>query len=289
MMAQNGLPKFIERGVRRCSMRIIPFEFPDTWDYLNLIPINDLHIGDPRVQLPLFRRFIKAVAEDERAFVLLNGDNLNNAIKTSISNVYNEQMPPNEQRKFLAGELLPIKDKILIAVDGNHEYRTKKEVDLSAVEWLCDQLKIENQYIQTKDKTTPLYFEDEAFVKISLGKGKDGKRVTYGIYLTHGAGGGGRLGSSVNKAEDTVLLIEGADCICVGHVHKKGASAPGYRRMDLRNNKVTEHSKLVVVSSHWSNYGGYAARKMLRPSAKGSVPIRLDGREKKLLATVEAS
>lgn len=37
---------------------------------------------------------------------------------------------------------------------------------------------------------------------------------------------------------------------------------------------------LYVVSSSFQDFGGYAAKKMMRPSALGSTPIYLSGREK---------
>lgn len=253
---------------------IIPYEFPEDWDSIEIFPLSDLHIGDPKADIPMFRKFVAMIKERPNRFLLYNGDNLNNAIKTSVSNVYNETMNPNEQRKWLAAELDQIRDRFLCFVCGNHEYRSKKDVDLSAVEWLADKL------------GCPYYSDDEAALKISLGKGENGKRVTYGLYVTHGNGGGKYVGGAMNNVENLALTIEGADVVVVGHVHKKAASKPAVRVMDLQNNVMRQKDKLCVISSHWADFGGYAARKMYRPSSKGSVPIILSGREKLAQAVI---
>lgn len=261
-------------GERSGKLKIITYNFPKHWNNMEIFSLSDLHIGDPRVDIKLFRNFVQMIKEQPNRYVIYNGDNLNNAIKTSVSNVYNETMNPNEQRKWLAAELELIRDRFLCFVCGNHEYRSKKEVDISPVEWLAEKL------------GCPHYYEDEAALKISLGQGENGKRITYGLYVTHGAGGGRYVGSAINNVENLALTIEGADVVIVGHVHKKAASKPSVRVMDLHNNKVTEKDKLCVISSHWSDFGGYAARKMLRPSSKGSVPIILDGRKKYAYAII---
>lgn len=71
-----------------------------------------------------------------------------------------------------------------------------------------------------------------------------------------------------------------SDIYIVGHTHKKTAHKAKYLMPDLKNNVVREIDMLYVISSSWQNFGGYARQKMMRPSALGSVPIILSGKEK---------
>jgi UDP-2,3-diacylglucosamine pyrophosphatase LpxH len=256
-------------------MKIIPFAFPEEWAELELYPLNDLHIGDPKTDLSLFRRFVNHIKEKPNRIIVCVGDLINNAIKTSVSNVYNETMPPNEQRKFIVEELRPIKDRILCFVSGNHEYRSKKDVDLNPVEWIADKLGIEH------------YSEDEMALKISVGKSTvNGKPIPYGIYLTHGNGGGKRPGSALNNLELLALTLENVDIIIIGHAHKRIGYRFTCRSFDYQNKRLTPVEKLCVVSSAWQEYGGYAVRKMMIPGCKGTEPIILSGKEKKARAMI---
>ena len=54
---------------------------------------------------------------------------MNNATKTSVSNVYAETMRPREQKRKLVEMLTPLRDKILVATPGNHERRSIRDVD----------------------------------------------------------------------------------------------------------------------------------------------------------------
>lgn len=256
-------------------MNIIPFDFSPDWDQIELYPLNDLHIGDPKTDMKLFQNFVKFIKEKPNRLIVCVGDLLNNALKSSVSNVYNEVMNPNEQRKWLATELNPIRDRILCMVSGNHEYRSKKDVDLDPIEWLADKLGVK------------YYSEEEMALKISFGKDKmHNKRISYSIYLTHGSGGGKRPGSALNNIELLAMSLENVDIVVIGHVHKRIGYRFSVRSFDNYNNKVSQTERLCVVSGSWQDYGGYAARKMLIPGVKGYEPIILNGKEKKAKAVI---
>lgn len=256
-------------------MDIIEVRLSEEFESVELFPLSDLHIGDPKTDKRMFKEFINHILAAPNRFIIYNGDNMNNAIKSSVSNVYNEEMNPREQKKWLQTELEPVKDRILVFVEGNHEARTSKETDQRVVEDIADHLgKVE------------LYREDEAYIKLAFGKiPRSGNPVCYTIYVTHGGCGGKRPGSSLNNLELVALGTE-ADIYIMGHTHKKMAYKNAVRKADLHNNRITEQERLFVISSHWSSFGGYAAKKMLNPSAKGSVPIILYGKAKKMEAVI---
>jgi UDP-2,3-diacylglucosamine pyrophosphatase LpxH len=255
-------------------MKIIECNLSREFDSIELLPLADLHVGDSKMKLNYFKEFIEYVQAQPNRYVLCGGDLMNNAIKSSVSNVYNESMPPSQQKKWLKTELKPIADRILVFVEGNHEARTSKDTDMRPTEDLAEYFNKGNAYV-----------EDEAILKITFGSRHKGsnKRQCYSVYITHGSGGGKRPGSALNNMEMLALGTE-ADIYIMGHVHKKIAYKNGYRKLNLYRNKVTETERLFVYTSHWSEFGGYAAKKLFTPSALGTVPIILYAHKKKMEA-----
>jgi predicted MPP superfamily phosphohydrolase len=242
---------------------------------VELYPLSDLHVGNRYSDIDHFRKFLEFILEKPNRFIIFNGDNANNAIKSGVSNVYHETMPPSKQKKFLIGELKCVKDRILCFVEGNHEARSTKDVDQSIVEDIATALGKEE-----------LYREDEAFLKLCFGTGNTStNRQCYTAYVTHGAGGGKRAGSGLNNLELLALSAD-ADMYIIGHGHKAIAHKNVIRKIDTRNNVINETLRMFVMSSSWQGFGGYASKKMLIPSAQGSVPIILSGKEKKMISVI---
>ena len=105
-------------------MTTIRARLPDTIGALKIEVMADLHIGDAHCDLPLIRERLKSVQEEPDTALILNGDILNNATKTSVSDCYSEVLPPMEQIQRAVELFEPVKDKILAVTTGNHERRT---------------------------------------------------------------------------------------------------------------------------------------------------------------------
>ena len=255
--------------------KIITLDLPTELDRAEIYPLSDLHIGDKYADLNLFRKFRDHVLAAENRFIVCIGDLANNAVKSSVSNVYNETISPREQRKWLKENLAPLADRIVVMVGGNHEERSLKDTDTDITEELADSLRIPKAYRS-----------NEAVVKVTLGKGYNGKKICYLLYCIHGTGGGKKPGASINNMLDLGLSID-CDIYIMGHTHKKTAHKNTFRRVDTRNNRITdEQERLFITTSSYTAFGGYAARGMMIPSAKGSVPVTLSGVRKELFATV---
>ena len=110
-----------KRGGRMTTIRA---RLPDTIGALKIEVMADLHIGDAHCDLPLIRERLKSVQEEPDTALILNGDILNNATKTRVSECYSEVLPPMEQIQRAVELFEPGKDKILAVTTGNHERRT---------------------------------------------------------------------------------------------------------------------------------------------------------------------
>lgn len=79
--------------------KILVADLSTDLEFIELYPISDLHIGDPTFKEKEFGQFLSYIEKTENAYVICIGDLINNAIKSSISNVYEETMPPSKQKK----------------------------------------------------------------------------------------------------------------------------------------------------------------------------------------------
>ena len=78
-------------------MQSIKVDLSRKFKTLELHTFADLHLGDRHTDMDLIKSRIKEVQEKENAYCILNGDLLNNATKTSVSDSYAEEIPPMEQ------------------------------------------------------------------------------------------------------------------------------------------------------------------------------------------------
>ena len=127
-------------------MHTIRAEYPDTWDDATVYTLADLHIGDPHAMLGLIGERLKTIEEDPRGLVVLNGDLMNTALKTSVSDVYSEVMTPMQQINYLVELLKPIKHKIIGCTCGNHEKRIYRNDGIDTMRLVCRELGIEDRY-----------------------------------------------------------------------------------------------------------------------------------------------
>lgn len=250
-------------------MKVIIRQYPHETEYLTLYPIADVHWGAAECMEREFQAYLRKIREDESAAVLLAGDLINNGIKSSVTNVYEEKYTPHQQKKDMIALLEPIKHKVVAGVRGNHEYRCVKETSTDVMDDIFSKLGIDDAYAC-----------DAGFVKISLGEKANNKPATYMIYLSHGSGGGSLLGSGLSRQDGYQMTLEGVDISVTGHTHRPTKTPSARMIFDPRNNKITKSNTLIFVCTSWLDYAGYPERAQMRPTAFHPDTIRLDGRRK---------
>lgn len=250
-------------------LKVITKKYPCEMEYLTLYPISDVHWGAKECMEREFKAYLKKIENDPSAAVLLAGDLINNGIKSSVTNVYEEKYTPHQQKKDMIAMLEPIRNKIVAGVTGNHEYRSFKETSTDITEDIFDRLGLLH-----------IYAGDAGFVKVSLGEKPNKKPATYMIYLSHGSGGGAMLGSGLSRQDAYHLSIEGVDISITGHTHKPTKTPSARLTFDSRNNNIIKNNTLIFVCTSWLDYGGYCERAQMRPTAFYPDTIRLDGTKK---------
>lgn len=244
---------------------------------VTIYPVADIHLGASEHMESAWNEFRTMILQDPDAYIVLAGDLINNATRSSVSNIFDETMRPREQKKLMTEMLTPLRDRILCAVPGNHEGRSGKDADDDPVYDIMCKLDLED-----------LYRENAAFLKIQIGDTSKGKNPTYMLTLVHGSGQGVLTGGVVNKAERFGYAIDGCDVLILGHSHKPFLTHPGKIKIDPYNNFVSVKPFHVVNCSSWLGWGGYAARKMLLPVGYVTQKLILSGHTKDVKIVVSS-
>ena len=234
-------------------------------DGITIVPLGDVHYGSKEFNSVRWHNAIKRIQDDPKCFAVLVGDMIDNGVKSSVSNVYEQTVSPREQKAWLTDELKPIRDKILAAVGGNHERRSAKEVDDDPLYDVMVRLGLEDKY------RSNIAFLSVAFVCKTIDNLRQKKtepaRVVYVFAITHGAGGGMYATSVGGRLTNFSLSLSGVDCLIVGHTHKPITFPLSRLVYDKHAQTVTQEQFNVVVASSFLDFGGYPVQKLLTPAA----------------------
>ena len=235
----------------------------------------DWHIGDKSCDMDAIREEIAYIRRTPNAYVICNGDLMNNATKNSVSDCYAEIIPPMEQLQTLCELLEPIKSRLLLLTQGNHEARTFRSdgIDLTAL--LAKQLDVYDKYVR---EGGVLFLR---FGKIS--SHNHNRKQLYSIYCTHGSGGGRKEGSKAIRLADMASIVD-CDLYCHAHSHLPIIMKQNFFRVDTSNSCVTEVEKLFVNTASQLKYGGYGQTYEFKPSSTTSPVIYLSGTKREFFA-----
>ena len=232
---------------------------------LTIIPLADAHYGSREFNEVMWHNALRKVQDDPNCYFVLVGDLIENRLKQSPGSVFEVTASPSEQKEWLYNELKPYGSKLLAAVGGNHERRSKETDDDPLYDVLCRLGKEE------------VYRPNICFMQIRLTypfKNMQKQRHVYSFAITHGAGGGQYIGSSANKVQNFGMAIEGIDCLITGHTHKP-VTFP-VSKLVLTDGKVIKRQFVVAVASSFLDYGGYPIQKLLPPAAHTTTQIILE-------------
>lgn len=258
-------------------MKIIKREL-DNFDKVEIIPISDTHIGDKCLNKSLLNKTLDYIKNTPNCYCILNGDLCNIALKNSVSDVYNEEIPPMEQLSQLCTFLEGIKDKILVVCDGNHERRITKETGISILQLACKQLKIEDRFANGRWYIY-LYFGEKVY--------GTKRKMCYTITGFHGSGGGSTYGGAVNNLMKQKQVVV-ADLYIMSHFHKRIATSdilylPDYSNAKRNGGQLIKKECCYLLSNSFVEYdNSYAENMSLIPSNTKITKAILDGRERNI-------
>lgn len=257
-------------------MKPIKRYLPKDMESVKIEIFSDLHLGSPRCKYNDIKEKISRIAAEPNTYCVILGDLINNSTKTSVGDVYSEELTPMQQIQLAVETFRPIKDKILAVTSGNHERRSYKTDGIDLLYFFCSELGIPDLY----DYTSVLLF-------LRVGKSEKiktdpNRQQTYSIYLTHGDGNGGRtVGGKANGLERRGAIVN-SDIVIAGHTHAPMTFRNAFYEIDYRNSCVKQKEQVFVNAGATLDYESYAELYGLRPSSLASPFITLSGKHKNI-------
>jgi hypothetical protein len=230
-------------------------------DAAYLVPIGDIHIGDKafgRRGLKKLQGYIAWVLEHPTARIFLMGDVFNAASRVSKTSPF--ESDSSEYRR--AVELFaPVRKQVLGAIDGNHERRVVDMFGFSPLQSFCSELDIP-------------YCGLAAVMRLRVGPEKNPE--FYHVFAHHTTGGGGSLGSAINRVVKLQDIVQGMDVYLGGHNHQL-VSGTRTVFMPTRSGVLERKVHYVDCGSYLDYQGSYAEAGMMTPGKLGSPRIRFSG------------
>lgn len=225
-----------------------------------IYPIGDLHIGSKNHADDRLDDWLGYLGRTPDVSMLNTGDNLNCALKTSVSETYDEGLTVQEGRRLLTEKFKPLAERDLIdaVIDGNHEMRVYRATGDSPNSAVCDALGIN-------------YSMASCVVRYFVGD------QVYDVYLRHGSGGGRKFGGQVNTLASQDEIID-ADVYVSGHTHTQVAFIKDHF-VKGEDGEFARKKRLFVCSGSFLSYEDYAAQAGFPPAHIGAPRIFLDGRK----------
>ena len=247
-------------------MNVIRKELGNDLEYVNLYPLADLHIGSKFFKRKELEKHLEVINSDPNGLIILNGDLVNNTVKNSVGDIYEEVLNPEEQIDLLVELFEPLKDKIIGVVTGNHEARTYRETGISILKNFCYRLGLIDVYSSISNVT---------FLSFGKSKGRDTVKQTFTIYNSHGRGGGKLIGSKANRTHNLATIMPTADLFIHSHTHAPITFKDSYVMADTRNKGVSIQNRLFVNTNAYEGFGGYGEVIGLAPSNHDNVMVKL--------------
>ena len=256
-------------------MKAIKCDLPMEHKEIAILPLADIHLGDPHSDYKRIQELLAYVRDTDNAYCVLNGDLMDAAITSSIGDTYGASLQPMEQLRECVKLFEPLKDKILAVMPGNHEYRVYRTDGIDLTEIMCSQLGIVDRYSPAS-----------AILFIRFGKDpKHGRKLCYTVFCTHGSGGGRGEGAKIKRCADLANIID-ADVYLHSHSHLPAVFKTGFFRADPNNSSFARVDKLFVNTAAMLEYGGYGEMQNYKPASLDTPLVRLDGRKKRATAAL---
>jgi predicted phosphodiesterase len=223
---------------------------------VHIYGLADWHIGSKECDMDLINKTVKTILEDPCGYAVIAGDLMDNGLKNSKTNVYEQVMQPWEQKEKVCEILRPLAKagKILCATDGNHEARSRRECDISPI-----------YDIMARFSQEDLFRPYMCLLMVQFGRcgfGRADSQNTYYGLVIHGA--------SRNKHRKYEMTIEPLDFSVSGHTHQPELASRGKIRIDSRGTAKQVNFKSLIVCPALK-HGGYGVQKEYEPTGTGEI------------------
>jgi hypothetical protein len=234
--------------------------FPDDLQFSKIIvvPVADVHDGAFGSLEKKFDEYLHWVARTPNVFICLVGDLLEFAHGETLHGVavHEQKVRPYTQIERMTYKLAPVAHKILWAVPGNHEKRSRK-FDIDPLEIICDRLDIP-------------YFKRSVYVDIMW------NGYVYDFFCRHGVTGSQTKGGKLNAASKPLSWQDFTMFTIMAHVHDAMVNSIPRVCRDRVNFDLVEKKQYVIICSSFLGYfGTYAEDAEYSPGSVGAIACKL--------------
>ncbi len=253
---------------------VIPFEkYGQT---IPLVPFGDVHRFSPNCHEQKWLEFVKTIKKERgKAYYLGMGDyddmyseteryemkvaKLHGSSKASLNEYYKNRV------KDLTKELLPMKNRIIGLIEGNHF--TNLDSGISTTQYMCEQLRCR-------------YLGVSCFIRLIFHHQSTGDRTILDIWAHHGKGASRLHGSSINTVQNMTEAAH-AGVYLMGHDHKKGCmflsrlELVGVTKLRMRSQKIMLGRTGSFLRGYVPGKSSYVAKMGLNPTDLGVIRIML--------------
>lgn len=254
-------------------MLTIKFELPES-ETVELVPIGDVHLGNPLCSESDFKRTIDYILEEPEdpkcaRICLLNGDLTESVTRTSKGDPFEMTYTPSVQMAMIIKYLLPLTEtsskypqgKILSYCAGNHDWGRYKDTGISSAESIAVKLGLEDRFSV-----------DGCYSFIYVRRiSHSSKRAVHTVFNTHLTGGGSTVGGKANRVGKVGSSLF-ADLIVGSHVHLPMTFKEDFIIPDTQKGMLSQETITFLITNAFLRYGDYALRASMRPSSI-AVPI----------------
>lgn len=231
--------------------------------------LGDVHEGAANHTAKQFKQAVEIIKADVDAWIGL-GDYVD-AINHNdprfnpqeIAETYKikdlEDLPRIQSNRFIEN-IMPIADKCIGLIYGNHEDSYRRHNTFDVVSYMCNQLNLDN-------------LRHKSWISFNFKRGKSQSTPIKAV-ACHGSGGGGmREGYPINKAYD-VFRWDMADIHIMGHLHQMVADRAEYNQFTkgiMRSDKVWFAVNGCFLAKSTFGNDGYFEQRPGKESAIGMI------------------
>ena len=252
------------------DVKVVQRSFPEAKE-LYLLPLGDLHWDSRYSNHSLIERKVAEIKENNY-LTLLIGDTFD---KLFFSWLLKDQQGDdlNVALTTVANLFKPIRDNILLIMDGNHERGMEKKTGFNMAEALANILEIP-------------FVRGLGVLHLRVGRFKNSKKEnhmnSYVGLIAHGYGGGRTKGAKANKAAALGDMMENCDFSIMGHVHDPNLISNSRLVYNPQRKVVYLREVRNVILSSFQQYSSYAQESFMRPSPQLEYLMRFDGMYKNI-------
>ena len=249
----------------RDDMTPVVVDLPASMQTVEVYVVSDIHCGNYLFNKAKWDKLKAEILQAPNRYIIFAGDAMENAVPGSKSDVFSQNMHPQEQREWITEQFTELKDRILCVIDGNHERnRSTKLCGLYPLYDACCIAGIQERY-------------RPHFCLLDLGVGMHHPATTKRPVQQYRF-----VGYIVHRAKDmknfsSADFVDGIDFMVYGHDHDAKDHARGRLVYDSKAKQLRIKNVETINSGSFLNYGGYAVDGGYRPGSTKMYKMVLSG------------